>query len=67
MSFLEVRNVTMRFPIKGGRAEFVALDDVSLSVEPGQFVTLIGHSGCGKSTLLNLIAGLTVPSSGEIH
>jgi len=67
MSFLDVRNVTMRFPIKGGREQFVALDDVSLSVEPGQFVTLIGHSGCGKSTLLNLIAGLTVPSSGEIY
>lgn len=67
MSFLEVRNVTMRFPIKGGREHFVALDNVSLSVEAGEFVTLIGHSGCGKSTLLNLIAGLTRPSVGEIY
>src|SRR6187455_2104544 len=43
-----------------------ALDRVSLSVAPGEFVCLLGASGCGKSTLLNLIAGLDTPSAGEV-
>jgi len=42
------------------------LDDISLTVEPGEFVCLLGASGCGKSTLLNLVAGLDQPSSGTI-
>jgi NitT/TauT family transport system ATP-binding protein len=44
----------------------IVLDRVSLSVQPGEFVTLIGPSGCGKSTVLRLIAGLTVPSDGQV-
>jgi len=43
-----------------------ALDQVSLSVAPGEFVCLIGASGCGKSTLLNLVAGLDHPSAGSV-
>jgi NitT/TauT family transport system ATP-binding protein len=49
-----------------GDTTLQALDEVSLSVAPGEFVCLIGASGCGKSTLLNLIAGLDSPTSGEI-
>jgi NitT/TauT family transport system ATP-binding protein len=49
-----------------GDTALQALDKVSLSVAPGEFVTLIGASGCGKSTLLNLVAGLDVPTSGEV-
>ncbi|MGP4111241.1 ABC transporter ATP-binding protein [Streptomyces sp. 4N509B] len=44
----------------------LVLDDISLDVGPGEFVTLLGASGCGKSTLLNLVAGLDQPSSGTI-
>ncbi len=49
-----------------GNSEVVALDGVSLSVAPGEFVCLIGASGCGKSTLLSLVAGLEAPTSGTV-
>jgi NitT/TauT family transport system ATP-binding protein len=42
-----------------------ALEDISLSVGPGEFVACVGPSGCGKSTLLRVVAGLTAPSAGE--
>ena len=48
-------------------AEHAVLDDISLSVAPGEFVCLLGASGCGKSTLLNLVAGLDRPTSGSIE
>ncbi|MEO7337385.1 MAG: ABC transporter ATP-binding protein, partial [Caldimonas sp.] len=63
-NFIEVQNVEMVFTTKKGR--FHALREIDLSVAKGEFVTLIGHSGCGKSTLLNLIAGLTLPTSGVL-
>ena len=63
-SFIQVENAEMVFASRKGR--FHALREINLNVEKGEFVTLIGHSGCGKSTLLNLIAGLTLPSSGTL-
>jgi NitT/TauT family transport system ATP-binding protein len=62
---IEVSNLTMRFSSK--RSETVALDDVSLSVAPGEFVTIAGPSGCGKSTLLKIIAGLTLATDGDVR
>jgi nitrate/nitrite transport system ATP-binding protein len=55
----------MTFGAKEG-SPFLALDRISLSVHPGEFVCLIGHSGCGKSTLLNLVAGLLLPTQGSV-
>jgi nitrate/nitrite transport system ATP-binding protein len=60
MSQLWLSDVSKRF------GDYLALDRVSLGVQRGEVVTLIGHSGCGKSTLLNLVAGLTTPTSGTI-
>src|SRR5882757_2953356 len=58
---LVVEGVTRRF---GSKA---AVDDVSLAVEPGRFVGVIGRSGAGKSTLLRMINRLVDPSTGRIH
>src|SRR3954469_15881867 len=60
MALLSIRNVTRRF---GG---IVAIDDVSLEVEPGQIVGLIGPNGAGKTTLFNVITRLYRPDSGEL-
>ncbi len=49
-----------------GPAAVHALDDVSLEVQPGELLCLVGASGCGKTTLLNLVAGLDTPSAGTI-
>lgn len=63
-SKLMVEHVTKSFQTQRGWLK--ALDDVSLTVDEGEFVCLVGPSGCGKSTLLNLIAGLDMPESGTL-
>ncbi len=62
---IEVSAISKAFVAKHGTT--LALDRVSLSVEPGEFVTIVGASGCGKSTLLRVIAGLDVADSGEVR
>ena len=61
---VEFRNVTVRF------GSFTAVNDISFAIEDlpgvGEFISIIGPSGCGKSTVLNLIAGLLMPTEGEI-
>ncbi|NGZ98430.1 MAG: lipoprotein-releasing system ATP-binding protein LolD, partial [Nitrospira sp. WS110] len=49
-----------------GQAMVSALQDVNLEIQYGEFCAFVGPSGCGKSTLLNLVAGLDIPTSGEI-
>jgi len=61
---LLLSKVTIDFPTPNG--PFRALDDVSLSIKEGEFVSLIGHSGCGKSTVLNIVAGLHQATSGGV-
>ena len=61
---IEIQHVDMVFDTQRGR--FHALQDVSLNIRRGEFMSLIGHSGCGKSTLLNLVAGLLQPTSGVL-
>jgi putative ABC transport system ATP-binding protein len=64
MSIVKTENLTK---IHGrAEAEVVALKDVSLSLEPGEFVSVMGPSGCGKSTLLHLIGGLDRPTRGKV-
>jgi NitT/TauT family transport system ATP-binding protein len=60
---VELHNVGMVFGSGAGRVQ--AVKDVSLHVQPGEFVSLIGPSGCGKSSLLSVVAGFTRPSSGS--
>ncbi|MFJ6539349.1 ABC transporter ATP-binding protein [Streptomyces sp. NPDC091385] len=59
-----LEHVSKSFDGPGGQQP--VLDDISLDVAPGEFVTLLGASGCGKSTLLNLVAGLDRPTAGSI-
>jgi NitT/TauT family transport system ATP-binding protein len=61
--FIDVRNVDVRFGVKGAMVQ--AVKDVSLNVQPSEFVSLIGPSGCGKSTILSIVAGFLNPSGGE--
>ena len=61
---LELRNVTKYFG--SGRERVTAVDSISLDIEPGEIVCLVGESGCGKSTTGRMVVGLLPPSEGQI-
>ena len=65
MEILRVENLTKVYG--EGETEVVALNNVSFSVEKGQFVAIIGPSGSGKSTLLHMLGGVDRPTSGKVH
>ncbi|MGE3961282.1 MAG: ABC transporter ATP-binding protein [Dehalococcoidia bacterium] len=62
---VHVDGVTLTFDARGGGMPVRALEEVSLDVGRGQFVSLVGPSGCGKSTLLRVLAGLVRPEAGD--
>ncbi len=62
MSFIEVKNVKFRYP----QTKKDALGGIELSIEKGEYVSVIGHNGSGKSTLARLMNGLLLPTEGEV-
>lgn len=67
MSQLSIDNLRLEYPAGHGGAPFLALSNVDLAIEKGEFVTIVGPSGCGKSTLLMLIAALMRATRGEVR
>jgi NitT/TauT family transport system ATP-binding protein len=64
---LELSHLTQIFQPSPRKPPLVALEDVSLDVEGGQFISIVGPTGCGKSTMLSAISGLRPPSKGEVR
>jgi len=62
--YLSIENVDMTFYAKGTQSQ--VLKGIDLTVDRGEYISIIGHSGCGKSTLLNIVAGLTESTSGAV-
>ncbi len=63
---IKIDQVSMRYPGPGKDEAVLALADVSLDIQPGEFISLIGPSGCGKTTLLRLVGDLLQPTGGAV-
>ena len=61
---VSIDNLSVSFSSRG--KDLLAIQDVNITIKPGEFVCLLGPSGCGKSTLLNCVAGFVQPSLGSI-
>jgi ABC-type nitrate/sulfonate/bicarbonate transport system ATPase subunit len=66
VSFIQARNVSLSFKPKN-REPVTALNNFTIEVSKGEFVSIVGPSGCGKSTFLNIVLGLIKPDTGEIR
>jgi len=64
---IELDHVTKTFGRAGNGDAFRAVDDLSLTIAPGELVALVGKTGCGKSTIFNMVAGLGTPSAGRVR
>ena len=64
MSQIKLQNITKTYQV--GEDALVAVQDVSLDIQSGDFISIVGHSGSGKTTLLSMIGGITTPTSGRI-
>jgi NitT/TauT family transport system ATP-binding protein len=62
---IDLRGVTVRF--MSAQRDVVALEDISFSLQPGSFLSLLGPSGCGKSTLLRVVADIIAPTTGSVR
>lgn len=63
---IQATNVRVEYQRSRDKSVLVALEEFSLSIKAGEFVTIVGPSGCGKSTFLNVVAGLQPPTAGEV-
>lgn len=66
MPGLEINNISMRFDLPDG-GHVQALQDVSLTLNKGELMSVLGPSGCGETTLLNIVAGFLAPTEGTIN
>lgn len=66
MSLLDVKNVKKIYTTRFGGSQVQALADVTFSIEPREYVAIMGESGSGKTTLLNILASLDKPTSGKV-
>jgi ABC-type lipoprotein export system ATPase subunit len=64
LSFLQIENLTKTYTVD--RASFVGVDNISLTINRGEFLSIVGHSGSGKTTLISIIGGILKPTSGRV-
>ncbi len=64
MSFLKIENLTKNYTVD--HTSFVGVDNISLTINKGDFLSIVGHSGSGKTTLVSLIGGILKPTSGRV-